>query len=92
MKYKPVSFEMKDGRICRIREIQVKDAAEIIEYLKTVMGESNFLYFYPEEITLTVEQEEKMIKSFNESEDIFMIIAEIDGRLIASAQISRSKK
>ena len=92
MKYIPVSFEMKDGRICQIRKIQVKDAAETIEYLKTVMGESNFLYSYPEEITLTVEQEEKMIKSFNESEDILMIIAEIDGRLNASAQISRSKK
>ena len=92
MKYTPVNFEIKDGRICRIREIQVKDAAETIEYLKTVMVESNFLYSYPEEITLTVEQEEKMIKEFNESEDILMIIAEIDGRLIASAQISRSKK
>lgn len=92
MKYTPLNFEMKDGRICRIREIQVKDAAETIEYLKTVMGESNFLYSYPEEITLTVEQEEKMIKNFNESGDILMIIAEFDGRLIASAQISRFKK
>ena len=92
MKYTPANFEMKDGRICRIREIQVEDAAETVEYLKTVMGESNFLYSYPEEITLTVEQEEKMIKEFNESEDILMIIAEIDGRLVASAQISRSKK
>lgn len=61
MKYTPVNFEMKDGRICQIREIQVKDAAETIEYLKTLMGESNFLYSYSEEITLTVEQEEKMI-------------------------------
>lgn len=92
MKYIPVSFEMKDGRICQIREIQVKDAAETVEYLKTVMGESNFLYSYPEEITLTVEQEEKIIKKFNESEDILMILAEIDRRLIANAQISRSKK
>ncbi len=56
------------------------------------MGESNFLYYYPEEITLNVEQEKKTIKEFNESEDILMNIAEIDGRLIASAQISRSKK
>ncbi|MDU7496819.1 hypothetical protein [Sneathia sanguinegens] len=92
MKYTPVNFEMKYGRIYQIREIQVKDTAETIEYLKTVMGESNFLYSYPEEITLTVEQEEKMIKEFNESEEILMIIAEIDGRLIASAQISRLKK
>ena len=73
----------------KLEKIQVKDAVETIEYLKTLMGESNFLYFYPEEITLTIEQEEKMIKEFNKSEDILMIIAEIDGRLIASAQISR---
>lgn len=38
MKYIPVSFESKDSRICQIREIQLKDAAETIEYLKTVMG------------------------------------------------------
>ncbi|KXA10564.1 hypothetical protein [Finegoldia magna] len=92
MKFTPVNFELKDGRICQIREIQVKDAAEAIEYMKTVRGESNFLIAYPEEITLTVEQEEKMIKSFNESEDILIIVAEFDGRLIASAKISRSKK
>ena len=37
MKYTPEKFELKDGRICEIREIQVKDAAETVEYLKTVM-------------------------------------------------------
>ena len=47
MKYTPINFELKDGRICKIREIQVKDAAETVEYLKTVMGESDFLYSYP---------------------------------------------
>ena len=45
MKCTPINFELKDGRICKIREIQVKDAAETIEYLKTVMGESDFLVF-----------------------------------------------
>ena len=63
MKYTPVSFELKDGRICQIREIQVKDAAETVEYMKTVMGESNFLYSYPEEITLTVEQEDRELQT-----------------------------
>jgi len=92
MKYIPVSFELKDGRISIIREIEVKDAAETVEYLKTVMGESDFLYSYPEEITLTVDKEEKMIKGFNESEDILMLVAEMDGKLIANGQVSRSKK
>jgi RimJ/RimL family protein N-acetyltransferase len=92
MKYTPEIFELKDGRICIIREIEVKGAVETVEYLKTVMGESDFLYSYPEEITLTVEQEEKMIKGFNESENTLMLVAEMDGRLIANAQITRSKK
>ena len=92
MKYTPEKFELKDGRICIIREIEVKDAAETVEYLKTVMGESDFLYSYPEEITLTVDKEEKMIKGFNESEDILMLVAEMDGKLIANGQVSRSKK
>lgn len=92
MKYTPEKFELKDGRISIIREIEVKDAAETVEYLKTVMGESDFLYSYPEEITLTVDKEEKMIKGFNESEDILMLVAEMDGKLIANGQISRSKK
>lgn len=92
MKYTPEKFELKDGRISIIREIEVKDAAETVEYLKTVMGESDFLYSYPEEITLTVDKEEKMIKGFNESEDILMLVAEMDGKLIANGQVSRSKK
>lgn len=92
MKYTPEKFELKDGRICIIREIEVKDAAETVEYLKTVMGESDFLYSYPEEITLTVDKEEKMIKGFNESENILMLVAEMDGKLIANGQVSRSKK
>ncbi|MGI6157449.1 MAG: GNAT family N-acetyltransferase [Saccharofermentanales bacterium] len=92
MKFTPENFALKDGRLCIIREIEVKDAAETVEYLKTVMGESDFLHSYPEEITLTVEQEEMLIKGFNESENMLMLVAEMDGRLIANAQISRSRK
>ena len=66
MKYTPVSFELKDGRICQIREIQVKDAAETVEYLKTIMGESDFLYSYPEEITMSAEEEEKINQEIKE--------------------------
>lgn len=62
MKYEPENFEIKDGRICRIREIQVKDALETVEFLKIIMGESDFLNSYPEEITMSAEEEAKMVK------------------------------
>ena len=92
MKYTPINFELKDGRICKIREIQVKDAAETIEYLKTVMGESDFLYSYPEEITMSAEEEEKITKGFNESDNTLMLVVEMDGRLIANGTITRLSK
>ncbi|MGF3113391.1 N-acetyltransferase family protein [Facklamia sp. P9177] len=92
MKYTPENFKLKDGRICKIREIQVKDAAETAEYLKTIMGESDFLNSYPEEITITVEEEAKMIKGFNESDNTLMIVVEMDGRLIANGTITRLRK
>jgi len=92
MKYIPEKFELKDGRICMIREIEVKDAAEMIEYLKTIMGESDFMNSYPEEITMSAEDEAKMIKGFNESDNTLMLVAEIDGRLIANATITRLQK
>lgn len=74
MKFTPENFELKDGRMCTIREIQVKDAEETVEYLKTVSGESDFLNAYPEEISISAEEEAKLIKGFNESDDTLMLV------------------
>lgn len=92
MKYTPENFELKDGRICKIREIQVEDAAEMVEYLKTIMGESDFLNSYPEEITMSAEEEAKMIRGFNQSDNTLMLVVEMDGRLIANGTITRFRK
>lgn len=92
MKFKPVIFKLKDGRMCEIREIQVNDAADMVSYLKTVMGESDFMNSYPDEITMTAEEEEKMIKGFNKSNTTLMLVVEMEGRLIASGTIIRLAK
>lgn len=92
MKFKPVIFKLKDGRMCKIREIQVNDAADMVEYLKVIMGESDFMNSYPEEISQSVEEEEKMIKGFNKSDNILMLVVEMDGRIIASGTIMRLGK
>lgn len=92
MKFTPENFELKDGRICTIREIQVKDAEETLEYLKTVNGESDFLSSYPEEIRFSTEEEAKIIKGFNESDDTLMLVVELDERLIANGTITRFRR
>lgn len=92
MKFITEKFKVKDGRICNIREIEVRDAKETVEYLKTLMGESDFLNSYPEEITISYKEEEKMIKKFNESDDILHLVVEMDKKLIASATLIRLSK
>lgn len=92
MKFTPENFELKDGRICTIREIEVKDTEETLEYLKTVSGESDFLNSYPEEIRISTEEEAKIIKGFNESDDTLMLVVELDGRLIANGTITRFRR
>lgn len=92
MKFVPEEFKLKDDRVCKIREIHVDDAAKMVSYLKTVMGETDFMNSYPDEITMTTEEEEKMIKGFNESDSTLMIVVEMEGRLIASGTIIRLSK
>lgn len=92
MKFVTEEFKLKDGRVCKIREIQVEDAADMVEYLKIVNGESDFMNSYPDEITMTAEEEEKMIKGFNKSETTLMLVVEMGGRLIASGTIMRLSK
>ena len=92
MKFITEKFKLKDGRVCEIREIHVNDAADMVENLKIVNGESDFMNSYPDEITMTAEEEEKMIKGFNKSDTTLMLVVEMDGKLIASGTIIRLGK
>ena len=92
MKFKAEKFKIKDGRMCEIREIHINDAKDMAEYLKIVNGESDFMNSYPQEINLSVEEEEKMIKGFNKSDTTLMLVVEMDGRIIASGTIIRLGK
>ena len=92
MKFNAEKFKLKDGRMCEIREIHVNDAKDMVEYLKIVNGESDFMNSYPEEITMTTEEEEKMIKGINKSETTLMLVVEMDGKIIASGTIMRLGK
>lgn len=73
--------ELRDGRICVMRNACEDDAWELIEYLKTTAGETDFLLSNPEEIKLTVEQETAFIKRIKDSKKDLMVLAKVDGEL-----------
>ena len=68
-----------NGKEVLLRNARPDEAQMLIDYLKTVTGETRFLMCGPEEVQYTVEQEEDFIKSYNDSEHKLLILACIDG-------------
>jgi RimJ/RimL family protein N-acetyltransferase len=66
-----------------IREAGLSDASALIEYLKCVTGETNFLRMYPDEVKFSVEDEENYIQQMLEQENSSLILA-LDGKKIVS--------
>lgn len=67
------------GRKIVIRSANTEDADMLIDYLKTVTGETRFLMCEPDEVKYTTEGEEEFIKEHNESEHSLMLLAFVDG-------------
>lgn len=80
---------LKDGRQCLLRPPLQSDAQQMMEYRLKQAGETDFLLNYPEDLrNYTMEQQIGFIDSIINSPQNFMIVAEIDGRLAGSCQIS----
>ena len=77
-----MTFEEKvydlNGKKITLRSAKIEEAQMLIDYLKTVCGETRFLLVDPDEVNYTVESEQEFIKSKNESEDSMMIVAFVD--------------
>lgn len=58
-----------------IREITPNDAESLIEYVKKVSGETNFLTFSPDEFKTTVEKEKNALKKYSVRDNCLAIIA-----------------
>lgn len=83
---------LKDGRAAILRAPEVRDAQALIDLLKTVNSETHFLSSYPEEITLSREDEERWIAGHRESPLVYDILCEIDGEIVGSCNLLRKKQ
>ena len=67
---------------CRLNEKEImfrnarkEDAQMLIDYLKTVTGETRFLMSEPDEIAYTTEEEEQFIRKYEENEHALLMMA-----------------
>lgn len=91
MIYPEKQIPLKDGNTAILRAPEVRDAQELIDLLKIVNTETHFLSSYPEEITLSREDEERWIAGHRESPLVYDILCEIDGEIVGSCNLLRKK-
>ena len=82
------TYPLRDGTCCVIRSAEPEDAAGMLLYMKTMLGETPFLMRTPEEFDYTEEEEAKILAGRRNDPRGLMLVAEKDGKIIANAGIS----
>jgi len=83
---------LRDGRQAVLRAPEKQDAAQLLDYLKATAGETEFLIRYPEEVVMTIEEEEKYIETQRASAKDATILAFVDGRHAGNCGLNVSAK
>ena len=87
MRFNSITVKDKTGKDIELRNAEVQDADALIEYLKVTNAESPYLLCEPEEITLTPEQEKRIITGKEESERDLLLLAFENGKHIGNVSL-----
>ena len=82
------TLTLRDGRQCTIRSVEPEDAPLMLQYMKIMLGETPFMLRTPEEFDYTAEEEAAILTRKRDDPRSLMLVAEMDGRIIASADVS----
>lgn len=77
----------KNQEIYTIKMAREEDAKALLEHSKRVREETDFLLTYPEELTMTEEEEREMLKTFHKTQRQFILCVYYEDKIIASAGI-----
>ena len=92
MKIKQKQITLRNGQVCLLRSPELTDAEELVKFVKTTSGETDFVIRYPEEADIPVEQEQFFLKYLNEAARDLMVLAEVDGKIAGNCQFSEIGK
>lgn len=87
MIYTTKHIRLKDGREAVLRSPQIKDAAQMLEYLRTTASETEFVIRYPEECDEPIEQESAFLQKIIDSPLNMMILCEVEGKIAGNCQL-----
>lgn len=68
-------IKLKNGENIKIRKVQINDAEKILNYVKRVSGETDFLTFSPDEFKITIKKQKEYLKEYTERKNCLALIA-----------------
>ena len=84
---KPMKVIDKNGSEVTLRNAEINDAEDLIKYLKITASETPYLIREPDEVTLSLEQEQDFIQKVMDSDRELMLVAIIDGKHIGNCSL-----
>lgn len=75
-----------------IQEAEKKDAAALIQYVRQIADETDFLTFDSSEFNKTIEEEELIIEQHKMAKNRIFIIAFLNNKIIGILNVNSSKK
>ena len=87
MKMDRETILLKNGKPCVLRSVEPEDAERMIAYMKIMLGETPYLLRTPEEFDYSVEGEAEVLGRRRDDPRALMILAEIDGEIIATSDV-----
>lgn len=87
MIFEPLRVMDKTGNEVILRNAKACDAESLIKYLKITTSETPYLIREPDEVTLSLEQEQNFIQRIMDSDRELMLVALINGKHIGNCSL-----
>jgi len=87
MLYPEKTITLKNGRKAILRSPRPEDAEELVQWLHKTAEETHYILRYPEEVTMTVEQEAGFIDYVVQSPNDCMILCVVDGVIAGNCHL-----
>lgn len=81
------TITLRDGRTCVLRNGTDRDGQALLDIYILTHSQTDYLLSYPDEATMTAEQEAQFLKERTESANEIELLAEVDGIVVGSAGI-----
>ena len=87
MTYPAETVILRDGNAVTIRSVEPEDAPLMLQYMKSMLGETPFLLRTPEEFNYSPEEEARVLSGRKDDPRCLMLVVVMDSQIIASADI-----